>query len=96
MQRTLGNGYENIRGEEMRVWGIRRTIFDGKDVSEWDCIFSDHARMVLRCQPDRDHALIPLWFKSVEKYDNSGEFIGTRPPLVWACDMELYAQYLER
>jgi hypothetical protein len=94
--RELGEGVENIRGDEMNVRGVRRTVIDGKDVEEWDSIYNEHGRMVLRCQPDKDHALIPLWFKSVEKYTTSGEFIGTRPPLVWACDMEMYAQYIER
>ncbi|CAG7838377.1 unnamed protein product [Allacma fusca] len=93
---ALGDGVENIRGEDMSVRGLRRTTFEGKNGEEWDSIFNEHGRMVLRCQPDKDHALIPLWFKPVEKYTTSGDFIGTRPPLVWACDMEMYAQYIER
>ena len=93
VQRVLGNGYENVKGEDIRVWGIRRTVFGENEVHVWDSLFNYYGRLVLRCQPENEHAMIPLWFKPVDEYGQFGEYIGMRPPLLWACDPELHAKY---
>jgi hypothetical protein len=77
----------------VRVWSIRRTVeFDFGD-RIWDSMLNQHGRLMLRCQPENTHALIPLWFEPVKDYVN-GKLVGSYPPYVWACDAELHAKYL--
>lgn len=64
----------------MEVNGIRRTLW--KDETRhagqsWDSIFNVFGRLVLRCQlENNDHALIPLWFRPVDEYDEFGQHTG--------------------
>jgi hypothetical protein len=54
-------------------------------------------RLILRCQPENVHALIPLWFEPVKSClgkKHQGGFSGCFPPYIWACDAELYSKYL--
>lgn len=75
-----------MKGEDTKVWGIRRTVFSEKDKKEyycWDSLYNYYGRLVLRCQPENDHAMIPLWFKPFDERDDLGNFIGVLPPLLW-------------
>ena len=92
--RMLGNGYENVKGEDIRVWGVRRSVWiNDHDVYSWDSLFNFYGRLVLRCQQENNFAMIPLWFKPVEEFDGLGNFIGMLPPLLWGCDPQLYSEY---
>lgn len=93
-QGELGSGWENVKGKQMKTWGIRRTVYVSDDEERvWDSLFNKNARLVLRCQPDSPQALIPLWYESVIDFDKNGNFIGSYSPYTWACDVELYSKY---
>ncbi|CAL8095992.1 unnamed protein product [Orchesella dallaii] len=90
----LGSGWENVKGKQMKTWGIRRTVFISEDEErQWDSLFNKHSRLILRCQPDSPQALIPLWFESIIDFDKHGNFTGLYSPYAWACDVELYSKY---
>lgn len=93
----MANGWENVKGEEIRTWSIRRTVsFDFGD-RIWDCMLNQFGRLILRCQPENMHALIPLWFEPVKEIvgkDGKVDTPPSYPPYIWACDAELYSKYL--
>jgi len=95
---ALTNGWENVKVEEVRTWTIRRKVeFDfGERI--WDSMLSQFGRLILRCQPENVHALIPLWFEPVKETKKEREekkvVPGHYPTYIWACDAELYSKYL--
>lgn len=89
----MTNGWENVKGEQVRTWSIRRTVEFEFGERLWDSMLNQFGRLILRCQPENVHALIPLWFEPV-KESKKGKHEACYPPYIWACDAELHAKYL--
>jgi len=90
----IGHGTELVKGENIKVFGIRRTVMEEGGSKMWDSLFNYFGRLVLRCQPENDNALVPMWFEAVNTPEILESSFGSRPPLLWACDLELYAKYI--